>query len=371
MKITIAGAGYVGMSLAVLLAQKHEVTVCDIDSDKIDKINDGYCPISDDLADLLMTYIDITATQFIEDAYTGAEVIFICVPTDLNGSCLDTSIINTVIEQIREYNTDAIICIKSTVPIGFTDHMQQKYPDLKIVFSPEFLREGQAVYDNQYPSRIVVGGSTAGTIMHLLYEIALNNPEIRYTTPSEAEAIKLFSNSYLAMRVSFFNELDSFCLDNKLNTKTVIDGVCLDPRIGNNYNNPSFGYGGYCLPKDSKQLLYQFNDTPQSMFSAIVESNEKRKQFIADKILNMNIGCVGIYRLNMKSNSDNCRESALWDIVQELEKYEIICFIYDPECGNVELDDMKKCKIILTNRMHADLEDVKDKVFTRDIFGRD
>ena len=358
MKITVVGLGYVGTAIAQLVQIDHDVIGLDSNHDKILSIK------------------EFESTTDREYAYKNAEMIFVCGPTDYNEekNYFDTSIVESIIEDISNYKPDAIICIKSTIPVGFTDKMRFKYPDMIIIFSPEFLREGKALHDVLYPSRIIIGDNSfyAHQIADVLVNCC-NNPDVKvlYTGTKEAEAIKLFSNTYLANRVAFFNELDSYAMQYGLNTKEIIDGVCSDDRIGNYYNNPSFGYGGYCLPKDTKQLKANFKNVPEKLMTAIVESNETRKDFIFQQILDRKPQTVGIYRLAMKSGSDNFRHSAIIDIFDRLLGRGIECKIFEPAESKYSLDDIKKCDIILANRMHADLEDVKDKVFTRDIFRRD
>ena len=383
--ILVVGAGYVGSSLAVLLSKEKHVLVIDKDEDKVSKINTGYSPISDKLID---QYIDenelnIKAKQVIDDDIKNYQIAILALPTNYNSETnhFDTSILEKAISDIFKINKDIIILIKSTVPIGFTKRVSDYYSEAKIIFSPEFLREGTSINDNLFPSRIIIGdtnneGKMCGS---LLLGISLNNPKVIFMNSCEAEAVKLFANTYLATRVTFFNELDSYCLNNSLNTKSVIDGISLDPRIGEGYNNPSFGYGGYCLPKDTKQLLTNFQSIPQGIFSAVVEGNQKRKEFIANQILTLSPKLVGVYRLTMKSNSDNFRESAIFDVIKILQARNIKLIIYEPLINdNLDFQGIdivkslkvfkQKCDLILANRISQDILDVAGKVFTRDIF---
>lgn len=383
--ILVVGAGYVGSSLAVLLSKEKHVLVIDKDEDKVSKINTGYSPISDKLIDQYMdeNELNIKAKKIIDDDIKSYQIAILALPTNYNSETnhFDTSILEKVISDIFRINKNIIILIKSTVPIGFTKRVSNYYSEAKIIFSPEFLREGMSINDNLFPSRIIIGDTSNEGKMcgNLLLGISSNNPQVLYMNSCEAEAVKLFANTYLATRVTFFNELDSYCLNNSLNTKSVIDGISLDPRIGEGYNNPSFGYGGYCLPKDTKQLLTNFESIPQGIFSAVVEGNQKRKEFIANQILILSPKLVGVFRLTMKSNSDNFRESAIFDVIKILQARNIKLIIYEPLL-NDKLDyegiDIinslkvfkEKCDLILANRISQDILDVADKVFTRDIF---
>ena len=385
--IVIVGAGYVGASLATLLCQKKEVTIVDIDSNKLKLIDQKKSPIEDNLANhyLKKPGIKLITSDNLEAAISNKNIdlIILALPTnyDVKNNYFDTAAVEHVIKKINLQCIDTTILIKSTVPIGFTKIMQEKYDNKKIIFSPEFLREGNAVYDNLYPSRIVIGNKEVlgQKIADLFLSLSINTPKVNLMDSTEAEAVKLFANTYLATRVTFFNELDSFCIKNKLDPRSVIEGVSNDSRIGLGYNNPSFGYGGYCLPKDTKQLLANFEETPQGLFTAVVEGNVKRKKFIAEQVLLSKPKTVGIYRLVMKAGSDNFRESAILDIIKIIESKGVKIYIYEPllESSNNNnwnlinsLEDFKdSCSIILANRMHEDIQDVRDKVFTRDIFG--
>ena len=384
-KVLIVGAGYVGTSIAVLLSQKHEVLVVDQDIERVEKLLNFESPVTDSLISEYFAEksLNINAEKSISKSINNFDIAILALPTNYNPDTnyFDTSIIEQVISEIYEFNSNIPILIKSTVPIGFTKKIQGQYSKNKIIFSPEFLREGHALYDNLYPSRIVIGdkGAIGKLFGDLLYAFAKNNPDILFMESSEAEAVKLFANTYLATRVTFFNELDSFCLNQNLCTKSVINGISSDPRIGNGYNNPSFGYGGYCLPKDTKQLLANFESIPQGIFTAVVDGNTKRKQFVADQVLSLKPKVVGIYRLTMKEGSDNFRESAIFDVIKIIKSKGIKIFIYEPLISNNELDGLKiqkslgkfkaSCELILANRMHEDIIDVSKKVFTRDIFG--
>lgn len=384
-KITVVGSGYVGLSNAMLFAQSHQVTCLDIDESRIELINNKKSPIVDDyIEEYLKKKIHLLATLDKDTAYEEAEYIIIATPTNYDEATnyFDTSSIEQVLSDLNKCQSNAIIIIKSTIPVGFTAKMQNLYPSLKIVFSPEFLREGKALFDNLYPSRIVVGDkSEAGQKIGILFKTAClkEGVEVLLMDSTEAEAVKLFSNTYLAMRVAYFNELDSYCALRNLNTKDIIQAVGLDPRIGSHYNNPSFGYGGYCLPKDTKQLLANYQDVPQSLISAIIQSNATRKDFIAEQILVKQPKRVGIYRLVMKAGSDNFRQSAIQGIMKRLKAKGIEVVIYEPVLqdktffNSVVIDDLNEFKkisdVIVANRVVADLEDVIDKVFTRDLFG--
>jgi len=384
-KITVVGSGYVGLSNAMLFAQSHQVTCLDIDESRIELINNKKSPIVDEyIEEYLKKTNHLSATLDKDTAYEEAEYIIIATPTNYDEATnyFDTSSIEQVLADLNKCRSNAIIIIKSTIPVGFTAKMQNLYPSLKIVFSPEFLREGKALFDNLYPSRIVVGDkSETGQKIGNLFKTAClkEGVEVLLMDSTEAEAVKLFSNTYLAMRVAYFNELDSYCALRNLNTKDIIQAVGLDPRIGSHYNNPSFGYGGYCLPKDTKQLLANYQDVPQSLISAIIQSNATRKDFIAEQILVKQPKRVGIYRLVMKAGSDNFRQSAIQGIMKRLKSKGIEVVIYEPVLqdktffNSVVMDDLNEFKkisdVIVANRVVADLEDVIEKVFTRDLFG--
>lgn len=388
MKISVVGLGYVGLAMALLLSQKNKVIGLDIDPDRVKLINNKISPIADPEIEYFLKnkQLDFTSTLSKEIAYSESDLIIISTPTDYNIqlNSFDTSSVESVITDIIDINPNALIVIKSTVPAGFTINIKRKLNIDNVIFSPEFLREGRALYDNLYPSRIIVGeiSNRARAFANLLNEAAeKENNEILLTNSTEAETIKLFSNSYLAMRVSFFNELDSFAENFNLNSKQIIDGVCLDPRIGSFYNNPSFGYGGYCLPKDTKQLKASYQDVPNKLINAIVEANTTRKDFIANKIIEKNPKVVGIYRLTMKSSSDNLRQSSIQDIISRIKDKGIEIVIYEPVINDdfflqskviKNIEDFKKIsEIIVANRMSEELEDVIVKVYTRDIFHKD
>ena len=387
-KITVVGTGYVGMSMGVLLAQHNDVTALDIDEARVDLINQRKSTVVDAEIEhyLAEKELNLTPTLDKEQAYAGAEFIVIATPTDydLDTNYFDTSSVESVIEQALAANEEALLIIKSTVPVGFTRSMKDKFKTERIIFSPEFLREGQALKDNLYPSRIIMGSEDAQAhIFAGLLRDAAERPDIEtlFMRSTEAEAVKLFANTYLAMRVSFFNELDNYALGKDLDTRSIIDGVSLDPRIGGHYNNPSFGYGGYCLPKDTKQLLANYDSVPQNLIQAIVTSDITRKDFIADEIMRHEPQTVGIYRLAMKAGSDNFRSSAVQGVMKRIKAKGIEVVVYEPWLDEThffnsevthELDDFKsRCDVIIANRMVNELNDVSDKVFTRDLFGND
>ncbi|WP_409138953.1 nucleotide sugar dehydrogenase [Pasteurella multocida] len=387
-KITIAGIGYVGLSNAVLLAQHHNVILLDIDQNKVDLINNKKSPITDkEIEDFLQNKsLTMMATTDKEVALKNADFVIIATPTDYNTETgyFNTSTVEAVIEQTLSINPQATIIIKSTIPVGFTEKMREKFNTPNLIFSPEFLREGKALYDNLYPSRIIVGSTSyqAKVFADMLTQCARKKDvTVLFTHNTEAEAVKLFANTYLAMRVAFFNELDTYASLHHLNTKDIINGISTDPRIGTHYNNPSFGYGGYCLPKDTKQLLANYADVPQNLIEAIVKSNETRKRFITHDVLNKKPKTVGIYRLIMKSGSDNFRASAILDIMPHLKENGVEIVIYEPTLNQQAFEDypvinqlsefINRSDVILANRSEPDLNQCSHKIYTRDIFGGD
>lgn len=392
MRITVAGVGYVGLSLACLLSKHHDVTAIDIDACRVASINEGLSPIKDELIEayLLNKPATLSATTAPRSAYPNTDIVIIATPTNYDDMthCFDTSSIECVLDLTVELNPNALVVIKSTIPVGYTEHIASQYPQLRILFSPEFLREGHALDDNLHPTRIVVGTpdsaqrGDAELFAQLLAEGSEDaNTPVLITGSTEAEAIKLFANTYLALRISYFNELDTYAESKGLDTKQILEGVCLDPRIGNHYNNPSFGYGGYCLPKDSKQLLANYEEIPQNLMRAIVDSNATRKAFIVNRILAKHPAKIGAYRLAMKAGSDNFRQSSIVDIIDELHARGAQLIIYEPTLKDGQFHGItvthdlaqfkESCDLIVANRFNHELIDVQSKVYTRDLWHTD
>ena len=388
MKIAVAGTGYVGLSLATLLSQNHKVMALDVVPKKVEKINNRISPIQDEMIEKFFTTkeLNLKATLDYKEAFDGAKFVIISTPTNYDDekNYFDTSSVEDIIEKVISMNLDTTMVVKSTVPVGFIENMKEKYSIDNIMFSPEFLREGKALYDNLYPSRIIVGEKSerAEEFANMLKEVSLKpDVSIKFMNSTEAEAVKLFANTYLALRVAYFNELDTYAEIKGLNTKDIIEGVGLDPRIGNHYNNPSFGYGGYCLPKDTKQLLANYDNVPQNLIRAIVRSNRTRKKHITEMVMRRDPEVVGIYRLTMKTNSDNFRASAIQEIIERLKYEGVEVIIYEPTFKEKAFNDCeiindfdefaKKSDVILANRLDDILKNVRDKVYTRDLYSRD
>ena len=388
MKIAVAGTGYVGLSIATLLSQKNEVVALDIVPEKVEMINNRKSPIKDEYIEdyFANKKLNLKATLDYKEAFKGAKFIVISTPTNYDDekNHFDTSSVEDIIQKVKSMDIDTTMLVKSTIPVGFIESMKQKYNIDNIMFSPEFLREGKALYDNLYPSRIIVGEKSkrAEEFANLLKASALKKDvEVKFMNSTEAEAVKLFANTYLALRVAYFNELDTYAEIKGLNTKDIIEGVCLDPRIGTHYNNPSFGYGGYCLPKDTKQLLANFNNVPQNLIRAIVRANRTRKRHITEMIMQKNPEVVGVYRLTMKKDSDNFRASAIQEIIERLKEEDVEIIIYEPTLKDTKFNGCKvvndfdkfssKADVILANRMEKELKPVENKVYTRDLYSRD